>query len=270
MKVEEAEGMVMPLARIPSAENIATKILPPVNPKWSPQDAICAKLFGPWDNLPCYDHINEVALLRELDNAIIAFEAHIHHSDIGFRAWRERHKRAMENGLAELPGFPCLQTVREGERIWHDDVWEQRYYYLVHQRQKIIMGRLSRLLALPRFAREDFFGGRPAPARMILNRRGKGRYTRPLALRCDWWRSVDYLLERAAERWKMKDSTLKARFWMDERATGVKTQAPEWDATVKDEHQVELSIRKENIEPLEETVGPAANLVAGALCLAHG
>ncbi|KAL7789379.1 hypothetical protein V8C37DRAFT_386363 [Trichoderma ceciliae] len=271
MKVEEAEGIVVPLASIPSEDHITTQLVPPVNPKWSPQDAICAKLFGPWDNLPCYDHINEVGLLRELDNVIVLFETQIHHSDVGFRAWRERHKQAMKSGLAEIPGFPYLQTVRDGERIWHDDVWEQRYYYLVNQRQQIIMGRLSRLLALPRFMREDFFGGRPAPPRMILHRRGKGRYSRPLGLRCNWWKSLDYLLERAAEKWRMNEGALKARFWMDERAPNVKTQAPEWNDAVKEEGQVELSIQKENMEPLEGgNAGFAANLVSGALCFAHG
>jgi hypothetical protein len=269
MKVEETEGIVMPLESILNADHIATQTLPPVIPKWSPQDVICAKLFGPWDNLPCYDHINEARLLRELDNAITLFETQIHHSDAGFRAWRDRHKQAMKAGLAEIPGFPCLQTIRDGEQIWHDDVWEQRYYYLVYQRYQIIMGRLSRLLALPRFAREDFFGQRPAPPRMML-RRGKGRYSRPLVLRCDWWKSVDDLLEAAAERWKMDEAALKARFWTDERASSAETPAQEWDGDIKEEDHVELKIQQENIELLDEVVGFAADLVSGALCFAHG
>lgn len=270
MEAEEAKGTVMPLASIPSADITAKQILPPVNPKWSAQDARCAKLFGPWDNLPCHHHINEARLLRELDNAIVLFETQIHHSDTGFRAWRERHKQAMEAGLAEIPMYPYIQTDRNGERIWHDNVWEQRYYYLVLQRQQIIMGRLSRLRALPRYAREDFFGRRPAPHRMMLNKRGKGRYTRPLGLRCDWWRSVDCLLERAADRWEMDEAELKAKFWKDEYAPSVKTQAPDWEDTIKEEDQAGRSTRKENIESLEKTVGLAASLVSGALCFAQG
>ncbi|KAM0253047.1 hypothetical protein ACHAQJ_007478 [Trichoderma viride] len=269
MKVEEAEGIVTALESIPGTDTIATQTLPPVNPKWSPQDDVCAKLFGPWDNLPCYDHINEVRLLRELDDAIVLFETQIHHGDAGFRAWRDRHKQAMEAGLAAIPGFPCLQTVRDGEQIWHDDVWEQRYYYLVYQRHQIIMGRLSRLLALPRFAREDFFGRRPAPPRMML-RRGKGRYSRPLVLRCDWWRSVDHLLESAAEKWKMDEAASKARFWTDESASSAKTQAQEWDGVIKEEDRLGLNIQQDNIELFDEAVGFAANLVSGALCFAHG
>ncbi|KAH6608663.1 annexin a7 [Trichoderma cornu-damae] len=280
MKEKEVEGVAMPLESAPPSDDVATtRMLAPVNPKWSPQDAICAKLFGPWDNLPCYDHINEVGLLRELDKVIVLFEAQIHHSDAGFRAWRQRHKQAMQNGLAEVPGFPCLQVVRGGERIWHDDVWEQRYHYLVHQRQQIIMGRLSRLMALPRFLREDFFGARPAPHRMMLNRRGKGRYNRPLGLRCNWWKPVDCLLEKAAEKWKMNEAALKARFWTDERAPSVKAQAPEWDnavevegqaakaegQAVKVEGRAELSLHKENVGSLEESVGYAANPVSGTL-----
>lgn len=113
-KVEEAMGTEMPLETIPCADNTMIQTSSPINPKWSPQDAACAKLFGPWDNLPCYDHINEVRLLRDLDNSIVLFEEQINHSDAGFRVWQNRHKQAMEAGLVEVPGFPCLQSVHKG------------------------------------------------------------------------------------------------------------------------------------------------------------
>lgn len=265
MKADEATGTVMPLESIPHADNSVTQTSSPINPKWSPQDDVCAKLFGPWDNLPCYDHINEVRLLRDLDNAIVLFEEQINHSDAGFRAWRSRHKQAMEAGLVEVPGFPCLHTVRKGKRVWHDDAWEQRYHYLVYQRREIIMGRLSRLLALPRYAREDFFGQRPALPRMILQR-GKGRYTRPLLLRCDWWRSVSDLLKAAAERWKMDEAELKTRFWADDCGSGGKAQAREWDGRLKKEDSVELYTKEDEFDPLEF----AANWVSETWWFAHG
>ncbi|UKZ53797.1 hypothetical protein TrVGV298_007597 [Trichoderma virens] len=270
MKAEEAEGTAVPLASIPSAGLVTTENLPPVHPKWGPQDTLCTKLFGPWDNLPCHNHIQEGRLLRDLDDVIVLFETQIHHSDAGFRAWRERHQQAMDAGLAEIPTYPYLQRVRNGKRSWNNDVWEQRYFYLVYQRQQIIMERLSRLRALPRYAREDFFGAYPAPHRAMLNKRGKGRYTRPLKLRCDWWRSVNFLLERASLRWGMDAAALKATFWADEYTSSVKKQAPEWEDPVKEEDQAGRGIRKDKIESLEDAVGLAANLVSGALCFARG
>ncbi|KAK0761080.1 hypothetical protein N5P37_006024 [Trichoderma harzianum] len=271
MKVEEAEGTVMPLESIPPAADLAPMETLPVNPKWDQQDALCTKLFGPWDNLPCHNHLNEGRLLRDLDDAIVLFETLIYHSDAGFHAWREHHKQAMEAGLAEIPTYPYLQRrTRDGKRTWNDDVWEQRYFYLVYHRQQIIMERLSRLPALPRYAREDFFGSYPAPHRAMLNKRGKGRYTRPLKLRCDWWRSVDFLLERASLRWGMDAAALKATFWADEYTSSVKKQAPEWEGTMREEDQAGAGTRKEKIESLEDAVGLAANLVSGALCFARG
>ncbi|KAL7945966.1 hypothetical protein V8C42DRAFT_344708 [Trichoderma barbatum] len=270
MKVEEVEGTMMPLANMPSADVAATEILTPISPKWGPQDALCAKLFGPWDNLPCYNHMNEGRLLRDLDDVIALFETKTQHSDAGFRDWRERHKQAMDAGLAEIPRYPYLLKTRGDKRTWDDCVWEQRYFYLVYHRQQIIMERLSRLRALPRYAREEFFGARPALHRMILNKRGKGRYTRPIKLRCDWWMPVDFLLERASARWGMDEAALKATFWEDEYTPNVKKQAPEWEETIKKEGQGGRGTRAEKIESLEEAVGLAANAVSGALCFARG
>jgi hypothetical protein len=265
MKVEETEDAVAPLEAIPCTGSIMTPTSSPINPKWSPQDDVCAKLFGPWDNLPCYDHINEVRLLRDLDNAIVLFEQQINHSDAGFRAWRTQHIQAMEAGLAPIPGFPCLQTVRKGKRIWHDEVWEQRYFYLVYQRREIIMGRLSRLLALPRYAQEDFFGQRPALPRMMLQR-GKGRYTRHLLLRCDWWQSVDDLLKVAAERWNMDETEIKARFWAEDYASSIEGQEKEWDGVIKEEEDIDLSTVEDVFNPLDF----AANWASEAWWYVHG
>ncbi|KAL7935322.1 hypothetical protein V8C35DRAFT_299141 [Trichoderma chlorosporum] len=271
MKAEEGEGIVMPLASIPFSDLVATEIPPPVKPKWGPQDALCAKLFGPWDNLPCHNHIKESRLLRDLDDAIVLFETQIHHSDAGFRAWRERHKQAMDAGLAEIPTYPYLQRrSRSGECTWDDAVWEQRYFYLVYHRQQIIMERLCRLRTLPRYAREDFFGAYPAPHRAMLTRRGKGRYTRSLMLRCDWWRSADFLLERASVRWGMDAAELKATFWADEYISRVKKQEATWADKMERDEEAGRDTRKEKMEPLEDAVGLAVNLVPGALCFARG
>ncbi|KAL6873129.1 hypothetical protein J3F83DRAFT_603430 [Trichoderma novae-zelandiae] len=274
MEAQHTEGSVQPLESIPSANMAATQTLPRINPKWTPLDDFCAKLFGPWDDLPRYAHINEPRLLRELDDAIVLLERQINHSDTGFRLWRERHKKAMEAGLAELHRYPCLQTtVINGKPLWHDEVWEQRYSYLIHQRQQIIMDRLSRVKSLPRYAREDFFGTIPAPHRALLHKRGSGRGVRPFKLRCDWWWPVEDLLERAASRWAMDETALKATFWEILPTPSVKIKAPEWGDMIKEEEDpAERSTRKEKMESLEdkETVGMVAKLVPGALCSALG
>lgn len=275
MEPQLDKGSVQPLESIPSADIAASQTLPRINPKWTPLDESCAKLFGPWDDLPRYAQMNEPQLLRELDDAIVLFERQINHSDAGFRVWRERHKKAMEACLTETHKYPCLQTtVKDGESIWHDEVWEQRYNYLIHQRQQIIMDRLSRVKSLPRYAREDFFGTMPAPHRALLHRRGSGRGIRPFKLRCDWWWPVEDLLERAASRWAMDEAALKATFWETLPTTSVKTKASrEWGAMIKeDEDSAERSTRKEKTESLEdkEAIGLVAKLVSGALCSALG
>ncbi|KAL7925111.1 hypothetical protein ACQKWADRAFT_285072 [Trichoderma austrokoningii] len=144
----------------------------------------------------------------------------------------------MEAGLVPVPGFPCLQVLRKGKPIWHDEAWEQRYYYLVHQRRELIMERLARLLKLPRYAQEDFFGRRPAPPRLTLQQHSKGRYTR--SMRCEWWQSVDNLLKAAAERSDMDEAVVKARFWAaddgDDDASDLEAQAKEWDGVTKEEN----------------------------------
>ncbi|KAK1249150.1 hypothetical protein MKX07_002666 [Trichoderma sp. CBMAI-0711] len=275
MEAQLDKGSVQPLEAIPSADTAATQILPRVNPKWTPLDDFCAKLFGPWDDLPRYAHINEPRLLRELDDAIVLFERQINHSDAGFRVWRERHKKAMEAGLAESHTYPCLETRgKDGQHTWHDEVWEQRYNYLIQQRQQIIMDRLFRVKSLPRYAREAFFGTMPAPHRALLHKRNNGRGTRPFKLRCDWWWPVEDLLERAASRWAVDETALKATFWETLPAPSVRTKASRerGDTIKKEEDPAERSPRNEKLESLEdkEAVGLVAKLVSGALCSALG
>ncbi|KAL7820009.1 hypothetical protein V8C26DRAFT_378814 [Trichoderma gracile] len=279
MEAHLNKGSVQPLETIPSADDAATQTLSRINPKWTWLDDFCAKLFGPWDDLPRYAHMNEPQLLRRLDDAIVVFERQINHSDDGFRVWRERHKKAMEAGLAKAHKYPCLQTTfRDGTHTWHDEVWEQRYNYLIQQRQQIIMDRLFRIKSLPRYAREDFFGTMPAPHRALLQKRGNGRGTRPFKLRCDWWVPVERLLERAASRWAMDETALKATFWETLPAPSVKTKASrKWGDVIKEEGEEEegsadRSTRKEKLESLDdkEAVGLVAKLVTGALCSALG
>ncbi|PTB67048.1 hypothetical protein BBK36DRAFT_1117033 [Trichoderma citrinoviride] len=271
MEAQPDEGSVQPLESIPSTDVAATQNLTRINPKWESLDNTCAELFGPWDDLPRYAQINEPRLLRELDNAIVLFESRINHDDAGFHVWRERHKKAMEAGLAKIHRYPCLQTmVIDGKPIWHDEVWEQRYNYLIHQRQQIIMDRLARI-KLPRYAREDFFGTKPAPHRALLHKRSSGRGTRPFKLRCDWWWPVEKLLGRAARRWDMDEATLKATFWETLPTPNVKTKASRaWGDKIKEEEEdaAERSTRKEKMEPPDddkETVGLVAELVSEAL-----
>lgn len=275
MEAQLDEGSVQPLEDVQPADIAETQTLPRINPKWTPLDDFCAKLFGPWDDLPRYAQINDARLLRELDDAIVAFERHIKHSDAGFRVWRERHKKAMDAGLAEIHRYPCLQTTgKAGKHIWHDEVWEQRYSYLIQQRQQIIMDRLSRIKSLPRYAREDFFGTMPAHYRALLHKRNSGRGIRPFKLRCDWWWPVEDLLERAASRWAMDETALKATFWEALPTTSVKTKASRaWGDAIKEEDDpAERSTRTEKMESLEDkkAVGLVAKLVSGASCSVLG
>ncbi|KAK5990798.1 hypothetical protein PT974_09071 [Cladobotryum mycophilum] len=253
MKFEDTDSTAKGLASIPTRPSPEPTKPIPANVKWTPQDAICARLFGPWDNLPCHDYLDQTNLLRDLDRVIVAFEARIRHTDAGFRAWRGLHKRAMEAGLAEIPGFPSLRQIRDGKSVWQDDVWEKRYHYLVYQRHHMILARLNKLFVLSRREREDFFGDRPAPARATLKRRTRGPYSRPLGLRCDWWRPLDFLLERAARDWHMDKTELKSHFWMEEASTApIKAEKAEpCEVVPEPQPTVELDMGKENIEPFE-------------------
>ncbi|KOS16841.1 hypothetical protein ESCO_004737 [Escovopsis weberi] len=199
-------------------------VLLPPGLRWTPQDVFCSSLFGPWDDLPCRDYHGQTSLLRDLDRIISLFDARIQHSDAGFRAWRARHKQAMEAGLAEVPGFPNLGHARPGgRRAWQDDVWEQRYHYLVFQRHHMILARLDSRFMLSHRERDAFFGRLPATPRDTLRGRARGAFSRPLALRCDWHMPLDALLSRAARNWDMDTDEVKAQFWRDEAPFPVPT-----------------------------------------------
>lgn len=62
---------------------------------------------------------------------------------------------------------------------------------------------------------------------------------------------MDGLLKAAAERWKMDEAELKARFWADDYASSVETQAKEWDGVIKEEDSVDLCSGEDVFNPLD-------------------
>ena len=113
---------------------------------WSEEDDMFANLFHAWDGLPLEtDDSDEtvISVLMKLDHVIAPFEKAIRYSDSGFSEYRERHKRAMEAGLAKAPTWPPLRTGLPPR--WLDEEWNKRYHYLISQRCKLIDMRLAAL-----------------------------------------------------------------------------------------------------------------------------
>ncbi|KAJ6788324.1 hypothetical protein PWT90_09536 [Aphanocladium album] len=179
---------------------------------WSAEDAYYTKLFKAWDNLPLHDASTETELLAELDHIIPHFDSYIGHNDLGFRAWVRRHQLAMELGLVEVPTWPKLYTVKRGKKQWRDEVWVNRYSFLIHQRDIIAKSRLQRMDCCKVEDKKQFFGLAWAhPRQTVRTVQSKA----PAKLRNRWHEPLNYCLARMAyESYGRLDFyQLYAEFW---------------------------------------------------------
>ncbi|KAJ3476210.1 hypothetical protein NLG97_g9201 [Lecanicillium saksenae] len=192
---------------------VDTPILDPTERlPWSDEDAYYTKLFKAWDNLPVHDASTETELLAELDHIIPHFDAYIGHNDLGFRAWVKRHQLAMELGLAEVPTWPKLYIMKGEKRKWRDEVWVNRYSFLIHQRDIIAKSRLQRMTSCKLDDKKRFFGLAWAhPRQTVRTVQSKS----PAKLRNRWYEPLNYCLARMAyESYGSTDFyVLYAEFW---------------------------------------------------------
>lgn len=180
---------------------------------WSDEDTFYTRLFRAWDTLPLQDPATETQLLAELDAIIPFFDEYIGHNDLAFRSWIKRHQRAMELGLVDTPTWPKLyRTDGMGKKKWLDDVWINRYSFLVHQRDIIAKSRLQRMACCTFEDKKCFFGTSWAYPRQTLRTM---KTKQPARLRNCWHEPMDYCLARMSyESLRSVDfHVLRAEFW---------------------------------------------------------
>lgn len=184
------------------------------SPEWTQQDEYFATMFRPWEELPLQETSPEeefIQVLTKLEDLIVSFEKYINHSELGFDAWRQRHKRAAEAQIAILPDWPKLRVKGR----WLDFKWEERYSYLVHQRQRCIERRLETLRpflatrALSRFASMRAAHADRAQRALFSPYSTKNR--RPLP--GFWSEPVDSLIRRLAKQEQIESAPLLGVFW---------------------------------------------------------
>ncbi|KFA60659.1 hypothetical protein S40285_10496 [Stachybotrys chlorohalonatus IBT 40285] len=182
--------------------------------RWTAADEKFATLFAAWP-LPCTYSWEVLENLRALDSIIAPFEEHINHSAKGFYIWRQRHKMAMEEGLAAIPTYPPLSKPNKDYemRTWDDDAWVKRYSYLVYLRESFTGKRLDELrLGRSRNAPALFAAGtRATGSKDTFAHHTPARHRKALLNR--WCDPLDLLLERVAPVWGFDPSDLKALFW---------------------------------------------------------
>lgn len=176
---------------------------------WSPRDEHFAQLFHSWERLPLSPDTNweeKVIVLRALEDIIVPFERAICNSDEAFAVWRYRHQAAMETGLSPVPGWPQLHSAGGG---WLDEKWNERYCYLVNQREKLLAWRLRSHHAgyLSR--------GSPVsrPRRITIRRMKTAQNCGNSSLPQFWAQHVDEFLTTEAERHGMEAQTIISAFW---------------------------------------------------------
>ncbi|PHH65531.1 hypothetical protein CDD81_2311 [Ophiocordyceps australis] len=180
---------------------------------WTITDSFFASMFREWHNMPPTSK-DELELIKKLESVIVPFERHINHSDVGFRNWRRRHKRALAKGIVVRPTWPRLCTVTdEGKALWDDVAWERRYGQLVYTRQSLVLQRLGKLPMCGHLsAKKHLFGSEAEqPPRQTIQARNRKSCNRGLG--AQWFNPLEELLEAQARRWRVDAEKLKLAFW---------------------------------------------------------
>ncbi|PHH67474.1 hypothetical protein CDD82_1450 [Ophiocordyceps australis] len=180
---------------------------------WTITDSFFASMFREWHNMPPTDK-DELELIKSLESVIVPFERHINHSDVGFRNWRRRHKKALARGIVATPTWPRLCAVTdEGKALWDDVAWERRYGQLVYTRQSLVLQRLGKLPMCGHLsAKKHLFGSEAEqPPRQTIQARNRKSSNRGLG--AQWFKPLEELLESQARRWRVDAEKLKLAFW---------------------------------------------------------
>ncbi|CEJ85827.1 hypothetical protein VHEMI03928 [[Torrubiella] hemipterigena] len=122
----------------------------------------------------------------------------------------------MEQGFTDIPTWPKLYKVSKAGIVWQDKKWEERYAYLIRQRNLIATSRLEFVSGCGEGDTQRFFGTRQDTSRHTLPAaRGK-----PMQQGDLWYLPLNALLAIMSytSAWKPPVKEVQRQFWGDSYA----------------------------------------------------